>query len=126
MRRMVPLSLVLFCLAATVALAHYPTTTKVDAAMKKQPPVTFNHAKHGDTLVKSCDTCHHTNKGLTKAQVDKIDVKKCSECHLEPKGKVASMRDMGLTRNPLHIRCITCHKEQKKGPTACTRCHVKS
>lgn len=32
MRRTVSLSLVLFCLAATIALAHYPTTTKVDAA----------------------------------------------------------------------------------------------
>lgn len=126
MRRMVPLFLVVFCLATTVALAHYPTTTKVDAAVKKQPPVTFNHAKHGDTLVKSCDTCHHTNKGLTKAQADKVDVKKCSECHLEPKGKVPSMRDTSLTKNPLHIRCIACHKEQKKGPTACNKCHVKS
>jgi hypothetical protein len=115
----------LILLAATVAFAHYPTTTKVDAAMKKQPAVPFNHAKHGDTLVKSCDTCHHTNKGLTKAQIDKIDVKKCSECHLEAKGKVPSMRDMSLTKNPLHIRCINCHKEQKKGPTVCKDCHVK-
>jgi len=119
------IALVLFCLVATFALAHYPTTIKVDTAAKKQPPVTFNHAKHGDTLVKSCDTCHHTHKGLTKAQTDTVDVKKCSECHLEPKGKVPSMREMSLTKNPLHIRCVNCHKEQKKGPTVCTGCHVK-
>ena len=126
MRRNSFLTLVLSCLIATVALAHYPTTVKVDTAAKKQPPVTFNHAKHGDTLVKSCDTCHHTNKGLTKAQTDKVDVKTCSECHLEAKGKVPSMRDMSLTKNPMHIRCIGCHKEQKKGPTVCNKCHVKA
>lgn len=126
MRRNISISLVLFCFAATFALAHYPTTVKIDTAAKKQPPVSFNHAKHGDTLVKSCDTCHHTNKGLTKAQADKVDVKKCSECHLDPKGKVSSMREMSLTKNPMHIRCITCHKEQKKGPIACNKCHVKA
>lgn len=125
MRRTVFVSLVLTCFVATSALAHYPTTVKVDTAQKKQPPVPFNHAKHGDTLVKSCDTCHHKNKGLTKAQADKVEVKKCSECHLEPKGKVPSMREMSLTKNPLHIRCIGCHKEQKKGPVACTACHKK-
>jgi len=126
MRRIASLCLVLFCLLATIALAHYPGKVKVDVAAKKQPPVMFDHAKHGDTLVKSCDTCHHKNKGLTKAQADKIDVKKCSDCHLEAKGNVPSMREMSLTKNPLHIRCIGCHKEQKKGPTACNKCHVKA
>lgn len=130
MRRKVSIPLaLLFCLLASFALAHYPGTVKVDTAAKKQPPVTFNHAKHGDTLVKSCDTCHHTNKGLTKAQNEsgKIDVKKCSECHLDPKdAKVPSMREMSLTKNPLHVRCIGCHKEQKKGPTVCNKCHVKA
>lgn len=125
MRRNISIALVLFCLAATVALAHYPAKVKINEAAKKQPPVTFDHAKHGDTLVKSCDTCHHTNKGLTRAQADKIDVKKCSECHLDPKGTVPSMREMSLTKNPMHIRCLGCHKEQKKGPTACNKCHVK-
>ena len=125
MRRNQLLTLVLSFLVATFALAHYPGKVKVDVAAKKQPPVTFDHAKHGDTLVKSCDTCHHTNKGLTKAQTDKVDVKKCSECHLDPKGTVPSMRDMSLTKNPLHVRCIGCHKDQKKGPTACNKCHVK-
>jgi len=125
MRRTIFVSLVLVFLFPNFALAHYPATVKVNAAQKKQPPVSFNHAKHGDTLVKSCDTCHHTHKGLTKAQTDKIDVKKCSECHLDPKGKVPSMREMSLTKNPMHIRCLACHKEQKKGPIACTGCHKK-
>ena len=125
MRRNIVLGLLFSCLVATVAVAHYPGKVKVDVAAKKQPPVTFDHAKHGDTLVKTCETCHHNNKGLTKAQVDKIDVKTCSECHLDPKDKAPSMREMSLTKNPLHIRCIGCHKEQKKGPTVCNKCHVK-
>ena len=125
MRRTI-LSGALLCLAATFAFAHYPGVVKVDVAAKKQPPVTFNHAKHGDTLVKSCDTCHHTNKGLTKAQADKVEVKKCAECHLEAKGKTPSMREMSLTKNPMHIRCVGCHKETKKGPMACTGCHKKA
>src|ERR1041384_2619359 len=121
-----PILTLLAVLAAAVAFAHYPTTTKIDAAMKKQPAVPFNHAKHGDKLVKSCDTCHHTQKGLTKAQTDKVDVKKCSECHLDPKkADTPSMRELSLTKNPFHQRCIACHKEQKKGPTVCKDCHVK-
>ena len=125
MRRNIVLGLFLSCLVATVAVAHYPGKIKVDVAAKKQPPVSFDHAKHGDTLVKTCETCHHTNKGLTKPQADKVQVKKCSECHLDPKDKAPSMREMSLTKNPLHIRCINCHKEQKKGPTACNKCHIK-
>ena len=117
--------LALITLAATTALAHYPGNIKIDAAAKKQPPVPFNHAKHGDTLAKSCDKCHHTHKGLTKAQTDKIDVKKCSECHLKAQGKMATMADMSLTKNPMHVQCIGCHKELKKGPTVCTQCHKK-
>ena len=124
MRRNV-LVLFLFSLIATFAFAHYPGKVKVDVAAKKQPPVIFDHAKHGDTLVKTCDTCHHTNKGLKKEHADTVDVKKCSECHLEPQGKVPSMREMSLTKNPMHIRCVGCHKEQKKGPTVCNQCHKK-
>jgi hypothetical protein len=125
MRRLAPPLALALLLAAAVALAHYPTVVKVDVAAKKQPPVPFNHAKHGDTLVKTCDTCHHNEKGLTKAQVDKVDVKKCSECHLNATGKTPSMREMSLTKNPLHVRCINCHTEQKKGPTVCKDCHKK-
>ena len=127
MRRPVLFLATLLVFMATLAFGHYPGKVKVDVAAKKQPPVMFDHAKHGDTLVKSCDTCHHTNKGLKKAHAENTDVKKCSECHLDPKdAKVPSMRDASLTKNPLHVRCIGCHKEQKKGPTVCTKCHVKA
>ena len=127
MRRNVFLGLVLVSLVATYALAHYPGVVKIDQAAKKQPAVTFNHAKHGETYAKSCDTCHHNNKGLKREQADSVNVKKCAECHLDPAAgsKAPSMREMGLTKNPMHIRCISCHKEQKKGPTACNQCHKK-
>jgi hypothetical protein len=121
------LGIVLLFVAAP-ALAHYPATLKIDEAAKKQPAVTFDHAKHGDTLVKSCDTCHHTQKGLTKAiaEANKVDIKKCSTCHLDPKeSKIPSMREMSMTKNPFHIRCIGCHKDSKKGPTVCKDCHKK-
>ena len=125
MRRTLSITMAVFCLSGSIALAKYPTTVKIDAAAKKQPAVTFDHAKHGDKLAKSCDTCHHMNKGLTKAQADKVDVKKCSACHLEAKGKTPSMREMSLTKNPMHIRCVGCHKAEKKGPVACNQCHKK-
>jgi hypothetical protein len=119
-------SLVAFVLAFAVAAAQTPpTTVTISAAQSKQPPVTFAHDKHL-TRAKTCDTCHHTNKGMTKETAK--DVKKCSTCHLDPKAaNVPSMREMSMTKNPFHIRCITCHKAAtpKKGPVICTGCHVK-
>jgi hypothetical protein len=121
--RKISLACVLLGFVAAVALAHHgPATVNINAAAKKQPAVPFSHEKHAK-LAKSCDTCHHTQKGLTSDE--KTKVVKCSTCHLDPKPPVPSMREMSLTKNPLHVRCIACHKEQKKGPTACTGCHVK-
>ena len=125
MRRLVYFLLLVF--TATLALAHYPETIKIDEAQSKQPPVNFEHAKHG-TRAKNCGVCHHTQKDLTKeiALANKVDVKKCSTCHLNPaKAEIPSMKEMSMTKNPMHIRCIGCHKEEKKGPTVCTQCHVK-
>ena len=109
----------------SVAYAHHgPGTIKIDEAAKKQPAVTFDHSKHALTRAKSCDTCHHTQKGLKTDEGTKVV--KCSTCHLDPKdAKVPSMREMSLAKNPFHIRCISCHKAEKKGPAACTGCHVK-
>ena len=120
MRRTLPFILALIAVAA---LAHHgPINVVLDAAAKKQPGVPFSHEKHAK-LAKSCDTCHHTQKGLTEDS--KVDVKKCSTCHLDPKDKAPSMREMSLTKNPYHINCIGCHKEAKKGPVACVKCHLK-
>ncbi len=110
-------------LAALPTLAgKIPVTVTIDAAEKKQPAVSFPHEKH-TKLAKTCDVCHHNEKGLTADS--KVEVKKCRTCHLEPKDKAPSMRDATLTKNPFHKKCIACHKEQKKGPTACTACHIK-
>ncbi|MGA7616894.1 MAG: cytochrome c3 family protein [Thermoanaerobaculia bacterium] len=114
-----------FLLVTTLASAQQkaPDTVKIDAAAKKQPAVTFPHAQH-EKLVKTCDTCHHTNKGLTAANAK--DVKKCSDCHLNPTdAKVPSMAEMSMTKNPFHIKCIGCHKAEKKGPAMCKDCHKK-
>ena len=107
---------------ATVAFAAVPDKITIGEAKSKQPAVVFDHAKH-TTLVKTCDTCHHTQKGLTKDT--KTEVKKCSACHLDAKDKVPSAREMSMTKNPYHIRCIACHKTEKKGPVVCTGCHKK-
>lgn len=115
--------LLTFTLAAAVAAAAtMPETTIISAAAKKQPAVPFAHAKHV-TRAKSCDTCHHTEKGLTKEGAAKVQ--KCSACHLDPKAGVPSMREMSLQKNPFHSLCIGCHKENKKGPAVCTGCHIK-
>jgi hypothetical protein len=112
-------------LLATALLAHHgPATITIKAAQKKQPAITFSHEKH-TKFAKSCDTCHHTQKGLTAEKA--ADVVKCTTCHLDPKdAKTPSMREMSMTKNPFHMRCVDCHKEQKKGPTACTGCHKKA
>lgn len=113
-------------LIAPVLSAHNPETIVIKSAAKKQPPVTFPHAKHSTKLVKSCDTCHHTQKGLTAEHATATNVVPCTKCHLDPKdAKMPSMREMSLTKNPFHIRCLSCHKEQKKGPVVCTGCHKK-
>ena len=118
------IAIALTFLLATALLAHHgPKTITIKAAAKKQPAVVFDHAKHS-AAAKSCDSCHHTQKGLTAAN-DK-DVKACTTCHLDPKDpKTPSMREMSMAKNPFHQRCVDCHKAGKKGPTACTGCHKK-
>ena len=120
------LMIVAAVLVATFAFAkiEVPKEVKIGEAARKQPAVTFNHEQHATKLAKSCDTCHHKDKGLTAASEKKPE--KCSVCHLDPKDpKVPSMREMSLTKNPMHERCIGCHKTEKKGPTVCTQCHKK-
>jgi hypothetical protein len=124
----------LLVLGAAVALAfsltasphHGPAKVVIKAAAKKAAPVPFAHDQHASTLAKPCDTCHHTNKGLTEDTVAKHKVEKCSACHLDPKTPdIPSMREAGLQKNPFHSQCIGCHKKAKKGPTVCKDCHKK-
>ncbi len=121
--RLVLLAIIAIFAAATIWAAAPPATITIDEAKAKQPGVTFPHEKHF-AIAKTCDTCHHTQKGLTKDS--KEEVKKCSACHLDPKdAKVPSMKEMSPTKNPFHIKCVGCHKAEKKGPTSCTQCHKK-
>jgi len=128
MKRMLSvLGVLVFALVATYAAAaphHGPIDTVIDAAASKKPGVPFPHDKHATELVQSCDTCHHQNPGLT-ADSDQ-DVQACSACHLKPaEAGVPDMTQMSMKKNPFHMLCINCHKEQKKGPTSCNDCHVK-
>jgi hypothetical protein len=113
-------------LAATLAFAaphHGPDEVVIDAAKAKRAAVTFPHAAHA-AEIKTCDTCHHTNKGMTTDAG--VKVVGCTSCHLDPKSAaVPGMREMSLTKNPFHRVCIDCHKEQTKGPTKCDDCHPK-
>ena len=106
----------------TESASKAPVSVVIDAGAKKQPPVTFPHEKH-TKLVKACDTCHHTNKGLTAES--KMKVEKCSSCHMKAEGKMGTMSEMNMEKNPMHAKCVGCHKAGKKGPTTCVKCHVK-
>jgi len=124
MRKPTAITVALVFVLATLAFAAVPDKVTIGAAKAKQPAVTFDHAKHATQLVKTCETCHHNHKGLTKDT--KTEVKKCTACHLDTKGDVMpSAREMSMTKNPFHIRCAGCHKTEKKGPVVCTGCHKK-
>jgi hypothetical protein len=124
MRKNLLIMAVLLCFVAAAAFAHHgPANITIDVAKAKQPGVPFTHGKHATTYVAKCETCHHTDKGLTK-DTDK-NVKKCSSCHMEATGSLGTIKDASLTKNPYHASCIGCHKTEKKGPTLCKDCHKK-
>ena len=124
MKKYLTLAFLASFVSAVAFAGAFPATVTIDAAKNKQPAVTFPHEKHATTLVKTCDTCHHTQKGLTKATAK--DVAKCSSCHMNAKAGVPSMAEMGMQKNPFHSLCINCHKTEKKGPSMCKDCHKKS
>ncbi|MCX7894806.1 MAG: cytochrome c family protein [Thermoanaerobaculum sp.] len=108
--------------AAAVAAVQLPETVTLDKAKNKQAPVVMSHKLHAEKI--ACDTCHHTQKGLTAQTATEVPT--CASCHLDPaKPEVPSMREMSLTKNPLHKLCIDCHKKEAKGPTKCAECHKK-
>lgn len=114
-------SLVLLFVAFPAHSATPPKKVTIGAAAKKQPAVPFDHTAHV-TRARNCQQCHHDSPGLTAA---KGTAKKCTGCHLDPKDKAPGMREMSLTKNPFHVRCLGCHKTGRKGPVACAGCHVK-
>lgn len=104
--------------ASAVAAGAMPDSVNIDACKSKKSAVTMSHKKHAKV---ACDTCHHTQKGLTEAKA--AEAKKCSTCHLNPKDKALNCQEMSPKKNPFHARCITCHKSSKAGPTKCKECH---
>lgn len=126
MRRTIIVSVSIAAAAAALLVfaAEMPETVTIDAAMDKKSAVEFPHAAHVEAGV-SCDTCHHTQEGLTADGA--AEVQKCSGCHLDPTEEgVPSMREMSPSKNPLHKGCISCHKTEGKGPTKCNECHPKA
>ncbi len=103
--------------AATMAVAgDPPTQITIDKVADKKPGVPFDHAEHADSI--DCLKCHH--KDASKESIDKD----CFECH----GKDPAANDPTSTKstvNPFHILCKGCHKDEGKGPTKCSDCHVK-
>jgi hypothetical protein len=94
----------------------------LDGCGEKKAAVEFPHGAH--QAVTECTTCHHTSEGLT-AESD-MEVKTCQSCHLNPEAaETPSCSEMSMSKNPYHKLCISCHKEQAKGPTKCNDCHPK-
>ena len=116
------------CMVAYAA-ATVPEQVTIDDCQSKQPAVKFAHKAHTEKT--ACSTCHHTQKDLTAEKA--AEVKLCETCHNTPeKAETPKCSEMSLTKNPYHIACINCHKEElkknaeAKAPTKCTDCHVKA
>lgn len=123
--------LVLFlCVGVGVALAAGPPDEVTIAdCQSKQAPVKFPHKAH--VAVTECGTCHHTQKDLKADST--VAVQKCGSCHVTPeKAETPKCAEMSMTKNPYHITCIGCHKQQAtkdpatKAPTKCQNCHPKA
>jgi len=111
------------------AAGTVPKEVTIDDCQSKQPAVKFSHEAH--TAKTDCVTCHHTQQGLTAEKA--AEAKPCETCHNTPeKAETPKCSEMSLTKNPYHIACINCHKEElkknaeAKAPTKCTDCHVKA
>ncbi len=90
-------------LIVTICLSIFAATLVIassDSPSELQYPskmgtVTFNHANH-ESLI-DCASCHDVVQGIDKKE----------------------------QKEAFHGLCISCHKEQKQGPTNCRECHVK-
>jgi len=115
--------------ASTVAMAatasEAPDNITIDVCVAKKAAVEFPHSLHNETI--ECATCHHTQEGLTAGS--DVTVEACSSCHVEPADAATpDCAQMSLTKNPYHINCVTCHKEDgaENAPTKCNDCHPKA
>ncbi|MDZ4245596.1 MAG: cytochrome c3 family protein, partial [Dehalococcoidia bacterium] len=74
----------------------------------------FDHELHQKKVV-GCVVCHHYSGN---------EFPPCNECHgasFDP----ANLNKPGIA-HVYHLRCISCHKENQKGPVECTGCHTRA
>jgi len=74
-------------------------------------PASFNHDLH-QRIVQDCTVCHHNSGSETPP---------CSQCHSNTSKQDNSLKPE--LAHVYHLRCISCHIENQKGPTECTGCH---
>ena len=128
-----------FVLAALVILAGStfiagaatpPEKVKIDDCVTKKSAVEFPHGAHVKAIAE-CKTCHHTQPALTATSTEKVET--CGSCHVAPeKAETPKCSEMSATKNPFHMACVKCHKEElakkadTKAPTKCDQCHPKA
>lgn len=86
-----------------------------------RPPAVFVHDEHNEKAgVEDCVLCHHGGSDGVQDTSMSTEGIPCSDCHdVKPASNMT-----GLT-NAYHGQCIGCHREQGKGPLACSQCHVR-
>jgi hypothetical protein len=116
------LGIVALLVAVSPIVAQAPETVTIDDCVSKKSAVEFPHAAHFE--VTECTTCHHTDEGLT---ADSGTAQACGECHVSPEAaETPECSQMSMKKNPFHINCVGCHKEQAAGPSKCDDCHPKA
>ena len=101
----------------------FPAKKLKDGA-KKKPPVTFNHAKHGEA---GCAVCHHTQEDA-KMKDGSDAAKSCFSCH-GPEAKDKQLDTYAMIHDKKVGKCLACHNEADNkaagAPTKCGDCHKK-
>lgn len=134
MRKYLPFALaVLVVLAGSTLIAGAatpPEKVTIDDCVAKKAAVEFPHGAHVKAIAE-CKTCHHTQPALTATSGEKVET--CGSCHVTPeKAETPKCSEMSATKNPFHMACVACHKEElakkadTKAPTKCDQCHPKA
>lgn len=119
------LGIVAMLFAVVVVASEAPEATTIDDCVAKKAAVEFPHAAHYE--VTECTTCHHTSEGLTAETAGGMEVQACGACHTTvEEATTPECSQMSLKKNPFHISCVGCHKEEAAGPTKCDECHPKA
>jgi hypothetical protein len=99
--------------AAAVPAAEIPVL-QAPVLGEMYGPATFDHKLH-QAIVSDCTTCHH-NSGN--------QIPPCSQCHTNS----TDSAELGKPElaHVYHLRCISCHIEEQKGPSECSGCHQQA